>query len=101
MQQMEQAVEHIGAARPLAYAIEDVPGVSGLTRTRVFDQRKAPSTIERLAPQQKASVVHSSRKGHGTMHEFKIGQHVYYVPRNRFKKEGRYVVMRLLPRGTQ
>jgi hypothetical protein len=37
MQQMEQAVEHIGTARPLAYAIEDVPGVSGLTRTRVFE----------------------------------------------------------------
>jgi hypothetical protein len=31
------------------------------------------------------------------MHEFKIGQYVYYVPRNRFKAEGRYVVMRLLP----
>jgi hypothetical protein len=31
------------------------------------------------------------------MHDFKIGQYVYYVPRNRFKKEGRYVVMRLLP----
>jgi hypothetical protein len=32
------------------------------------------------------------------MHEFKIGQYVYYVPR---KAEGRYVVMRLLPRGTK
>jgi hypothetical protein len=32
-----------------------------------------------------------------TMHDFKIGQYVSYVPRNRFKKEGRYVVMRLLP----
>jgi hypothetical protein len=32
------------------------------------------------------------------MTEFKIGQYVYYVPHNRFKKEGRYVVMRLLPR---
>jgi hypothetical protein len=31
------------------------------------------------------------------MHEFKIGQYVYYVPTNRFKAEGRYVVMRLLP----
>jgi hypothetical protein len=30
------------------------------------------------------------------MHDFKIGQYVYYVPTNRFKKEGRYVVMRLL-----
>jgi hypothetical protein len=28
------------------------------------------------------------------MHEFKIGQYVYYVPR---RAEGRYVVMRLLP----
>jgi hypothetical protein len=46
-------------------------------------------------------VVYSSGKGHGTMHEFKIGQYVYYVPRNRFKKEGRYVVMRLLPHGTK
>jgi hypothetical protein len=26
-----------------------------------------------------------------------IGQYVYYVPRNRFKAEGRYIVMRLLP----
>jgi hypothetical protein len=33
------------------------------------------------------------------MHDFKIGQYVYYVPTNRFKAEGRYVVMRLLPRG--
>jgi hypothetical protein len=32
-----------------------------------------------------------------TMREFKIGQYVYYVPRNRPKAEGRYVVMRLLP----
>jgi hypothetical protein len=31
------------------------------------------------------------------MHDFKIGQYVYYVPTNRFKVEGRYVVMRLLP----
>jgi hypothetical protein len=31
------------------------------------------------------------------MHEFKIGQYVYYVPHNRFKMEGRYIVMRLLP----
>jgi hypothetical protein len=37
MQHMEQAVEPIKAARPLAYAIEDVPEVSGLTRTRVFE----------------------------------------------------------------
>jgi hypothetical protein len=29
------------------------------------------------------------------MHDFKIGQYVYYVPR---RAEGRYVVMRLLPR---
>jgi hypothetical protein len=28
------------------------------------------------------------------MHEFKLGQYVYYVPR---RGEGRYVVMRLLP----
>jgi hypothetical protein len=32
------------------------------------------------------------------MHDFKIGQYVYYVRHNRFKAEGRYVVMRLLPR---
>ena len=32
------------------------------------------------------------------MAKFKIGQHVYYVPR---RAEGRYVVMRLLPRGTK
>lgn len=31
------------------------------------------------------------------MREFKIGQSVYYHPRNRVKAEGRYVVMRLLP----
>jgi hypothetical protein len=31
------------------------------------------------------------------MREFKLGQYVYYVPHNLFKKEGRYVVMRLLP----
>jgi hypothetical protein len=31
------------------------------------------------------------------MHEFTIGQYVNYVPHNCFKKEGRYVVMRLLP----
>ena len=31
------------------------------------------------------------------MREFKIGQYVYYVPTNRFKAEGRYIVMRLLP----
>ena len=31
------------------------------------------------------------------MPEYKIGQYVFYVPHNRFKKEGRYVVMRLLP----
>ena len=36
--------------------------------------------------------------GRDTMPEFKIGQYVYYVPR---KAEGRYVVMRLLPRGTK
>jgi hypothetical protein len=35
------------------------------------------------------------------MHEFKIGQYVFYLPHNRFKAEGRYVVMRLLPRGTK
>jgi hypothetical protein len=34
---------------------------------------------------------------HGSMHEFKIGQYVFYVPRDRFKAEGRYMVMRLLP----
>jgi hypothetical protein len=28
------------------------------------------------------------------MHDFKIGQYVYYVPR---RAEGRYVVVRLLP----
>jgi hypothetical protein len=28
------------------------------------------------------------------MHDFKIGEYVYYVPR---RAEGRYVVMRLLP----
>jgi hypothetical protein len=33
-----------------------------------------------------------------TITEFKIGQYVYYIPR---KAEGRYVVMRLLPRGTK
>ena len=32
------------------------------------------------------------------MREFKIGQYVYYVPR---RAEGRYVVMRLLPRGAK
>ena len=32
--------------------------------------------------------------GGDTMHDFKIGQYVYYVPR---RAEGRYVVMRLLP----
>ena len=32
------------------------------------------------------------------MTEFKIGQYVYYVPR---RAEGRYVVMRLVPRGTK
>lgn len=32
------------------------------------------------------------------MPEFKIGQYVYYLPH---KAEGRYVVMRLLPRGTK
>jgi hypothetical protein len=31
------------------------------------------------------------------MREFKIGQYVYYRPRNRVRAEGRYVVMRLLP----
>jgi hypothetical protein len=31
------------------------------------------------------------------MREFKIGQYVYYHPRNRVRVEGRYVVMRLLP----
>ena len=31
------------------------------------------------------------------MPEFKIGQYVYYVPHNRYKADGRYVVMRLLP----
>jgi hypothetical protein len=36
--------------------------------------------------------------GRNTMHEFKIGQYVYYVPR---KADGRFVVMRLLPRGTK
>ena len=35
------------------------------------------------------------------MTEFKIGQYVFYLPHNRFKAEGRYVVMRLLPRGTK
>jgi hypothetical protein len=29
------------------------------------------------------------------MREFKIGQYVYYLPHNRFKAEGRYVVVRL------
>jgi hypothetical protein len=33
--------------------------------------------------------------------EFKIGQYVFYLPHNRFKAEGRYIVMRLLPRGTK
>jgi hypothetical protein len=32
------------------------------------------------------------------MHDFKIGQYVHYVPR---RAEGRYVVMRLVPRGTK
>jgi hypothetical protein len=32
------------------------------------------------------------------MPEFKIGQYVYYLPH---RAEGRYVVMRLLPRGTK
>jgi hypothetical protein len=32
------------------------------------------------------------------MHEFKLGQYVYYVPR---RAEGRYVVMRLVPRGAK
>jgi hypothetical protein len=31
------------------------------------------------------------------MHDFKLGQYVYYVPHNRFKADGRYIVMRLLP----
>jgi hypothetical protein len=31
------------------------------------------------------------------MHDFKLGQYVYYVPHSRFKAEGRYIVMRLLP----
>ena len=31
------------------------------------------------------------------MPEFKIGQYVYYVPHNRYKADGRYVVIRLLP----
>jgi hypothetical protein len=32
------------------------------------------------------------------MHDFKIGQYVYYLP---YKAEGRYVVIRALPRGTK
>ena len=36
--------------------------------------------------------------GRDAMREFKIGQYVYYVPR---RAEGRYVVMRLVPRGTK
>jgi hypothetical protein len=32
---------------------------------------------------------------------FKIGQYVFYVPHNSYKADGRYVVMRLLPRGTK
>jgi hypothetical protein len=35
------------------------------------------------------------------MTEFKIGQYVFCLPRNRFQAEGRYVVMRLLSRGTK
>jgi hypothetical protein len=31
------------------------------------------------------------------MREFKLGQYVYYVPDNRPRAEGRYIVMRLLP----
>jgi hypothetical protein len=31
------------------------------------------------------------------MHEFKLGQYVFYHPHNRFKAEGRYIVTRLLP----
>ena len=31
------------------------------------------------------------------MHEFKIGQYVYFVPHHRHRAEGRYIVMRLLP----
>jgi hypothetical protein len=31
------------------------------------------------------------------MREFKIGQYINYVPHNRLRAEGRYVVMRLLP----
>ena len=89
---------HALAAIPLAAGAADSPTGSAES---LRAQRKAPSTIERLAAQPKASVVYSGRKGHGTMHEFKIGQYVYYVARNRFKKEGRYVVMRLLPRGTK
>ena len=36
--------------------------------------------------------------GRDAMRELKIGQYVYYVPR---RAEGRYVVMRLVPRGTK
>jgi hypothetical protein len=31
------------------------------------------------------------------MHEFKIGQYVYYAPHDRPRAEGRYIVMRLVP----
>ena len=34
---------------------------------------------------------------HEIMREFRIGQYVYYVPHNRPRAEGRYVVMRLMP----
>ena len=33
------------------------------------------------------------------MHEFKIGQYVFYHHADRGRAEGRYVVMRLLPPG--
>jgi hypothetical protein len=58
-------------------------------------------TILEVAVMFEAPSVLDWPAGGDTMHDFKIGQYVNYVPTNRFKAEGRYVVMRLLPRGTK
>jgi hypothetical protein len=51
-----------------------------------------PWTILKDVANQHGAIAEAS--GRDTMHEFKIGQYVYYIPR---RAEGRYVVMRLLP----
>ena len=76
-------MRHLGVHRLIAYRL--YPAYRHLA---LIDVAGSPM----LSPLTPRSARLAS--GRDTMHGFKIGQYVYYVPR---RAEGRYVVMRLLP----